>query len=68
MCFINIFYPLSLNVKLHDCKTLFWVCQLQSLGYGLNYLLKQKNENYYKFVNMNAMAFQNLLLLTLKNY
>jgi hypothetical protein len=27
----------------------------------------QKNENYYKFVNMNAiMAFQDLLVLTFK--
>jgi hypothetical protein len=28
--------------------------------------LKQKNEDYYKFVNMGVMVFQNLFVLTLK--
>jgi hypothetical protein len=29
--------------------------------------LKQKNKNYYKFVNINAMALEDLLVLTFEN-
>jgi hypothetical protein len=28
--------------------------------------LKQKNENYYKFINMNALVFEDHIILTLK--
>jgi hypothetical protein len=31
-------------------------------------LIETKNEIYYKFINMNVMALQNLLVLTFENY
>jgi hypothetical protein len=30
--------------------------------------LKQKNENYYKFINANAMALQDFPIMTFENY
>jgi hypothetical protein len=62
----KIFDPLSLNVKLHQCKNFFfWIINYspQRVAPIIDYLFF----NYYKFVNMNATTLQDLLLLSFKN-
>ncbi len=62
-CVLEIPNPLSLYVKLSHCN--LKKKRVSKVSFFL--LAQQKNENYYKFVNMIAMAFPDLLVSTFKN-
>jgi hypothetical protein len=66
-CVLKILNPLSLNVKLHHSKNLFFCLSTIVIKVWPQLLIKTKSRNYYKFVDMNLMAFQNLLIPTFKN-
>ncbi len=58
--------PLSC-VNLHHCNFIYLLFINYSFKGMFNFWLKQKNENYYKFVYMNAMTLLNLLVPTFQN-
>jgi uncharacterized membrane protein len=63
-CVLDIPYPLSLNVKLHKKNI-----ELSSTFIRIwpHIFIEIKNNNYYKFVDMNIMALQNPIIQTLRN-
>jgi hypothetical protein len=67
-CDHEILNPLSLNVMLHHYfLNLFFVSSNVITKVWPKLFIKTKNENYYKFVNINVMALQDLLVLTFEN-
>lgn len=58
-CVINILDPLSSSVKFHHYT--FFCLSITFIRVWPQLLIEKKSETYYKFVNMNAIALQNLI-------
>jgi hypothetical protein len=66
-CVLKIPDPLSLSVKLQHCKIYLFSLLTTITKVLPQILIETKKRYYYKFVNMNGMALQDLLVLTFKS-
>jgi hypothetical protein len=66
-CVSKIHGPLSLSVKLQHYRNYLFSLLITITKALPQILIETKKGYYYKFVNMNGIAFQDLLVLTFKN-
>jgi len=67
-CVLEILDLLSLCVKLYHHKSFFFGLSTIVIRVWPKLLIEKiKSENYYKFINMNSIIFQNFLVLTFEN-
>jgi hypothetical protein len=60
-CIFKIHDQLSFSVKLHHCKNnTFGSSTIVTMVWTKNLIETKTIENYYKFVNLNAMAFKKI--------